>query len=133
MKNIFKEYNSDLGFDIPDKGNLEKWASQGVLLLNCALTVRQNKPGSHYKFWKNSTDNLINLISKNKKNIIYILLGNFAKKKKKLINVENNFILEASHPSPLSANRGGFFGCKIFSKTNEILESINKKKIDWEL
>ena len=90
LRNIFKEYNRDLGFDIPNKGNLEKWASQGVLLLNCALTVRQNK-------------------------------------------VENNFILEASHPSPLSANRGGFFGCKIFSKTNKILESINNKKIDWEL
>lgn len=133
LNNLFKELNNDLKIPIPKHGNLESWAEQGILLLNCALTVRQKKPGSHYKFWKQHTDNLIQYISDNKNDIIYILLGNFAKNKKCLINCNKNFIIEANHPSPLSANRGGFFGSKIYSKTNQILEQLNKNKINWEL
>lgn len=133
LKNLFKELNNDLNLPIPNHGNLESWAKQGILLLNCALTVRQKKPGSHYKYWKDYTDSLIKYISDNKNNVIYILLGNFAKNKKKFINCNNNFIIEANHPSPLSANRGGFFGSKIYSKCNVILEQINKNSINWEL
>lgn len=133
LNNLLKELNNDLQIPIPNHGNLESWAQQGVLLLNCALTVRQKKPGSHYKFWKEYTDSLIKYISNERKNIIYILLGNFAKNKKNLIDCKNNFIIEATHPSPLSANRGGFFGSKIYSKTNKILEQLNKNSINWEL
>jgi uracil-DNA glycosylase len=133
LRNILKEYHTDLDLPIPKHGNLEKWAQQGVLLLNCALTVREKKPGSHYKYWKNSTDYLIKYISENKTNIVYILLGNFAKNKKNLIDLNNNHIVEANHPSPLSANRGGFFGSKIFTKTNQILEQHKINKINWEL
>jgi uracil-DNA glycosylase len=133
LNNLFKELHNDLNIPIPNHGNLESWAKQGVLLLNCALTVRQKKPGSHYKYWKSYTDSLLEYISKNKKNVIYILLGNFAKNKKKFINCDENFIIEANHPSPLSANRGGFFGSKIYSKCNQILEQLNKNPINWEL
>jgi uracil-DNA glycosylase len=133
LNNLLKELNNDLTIPIPNHGNLESWAQQGILLLNCALTVRQKNPGSHYKYWKQYTDNLIQYISNHKSNVIYILLGNFAKNKKSLINCEQNFIIEATHPSPLSANRGGFFGSKIYSKTNNILEHLNKNIINWEL
>lgn len=133
LNNLFKELNNDLNIPIPEHGNLESWAAQGILLLNCALTVRQKKPGSHYKYWKKYSDNLIQYISNHKDNVIYILLGNFAKNKKSLINCNKNYIIEANHPSPLSANRGGFFGSKIYSKTNQILEQLNKNKINWKL
>lgn len=133
LRNIFKEYKNDLNLPIPNHGNLENWAKQGVLLLNCALTVRQKKPGSHYIYWKKYTDSLIKYISDHKDNVVYILLGNFAKSKKSLIICNKNYIIEANHPSPLSANRGGFFGSKIFTKTNKFLDQNNIKNINWKL
>ena len=114
-------------------GDLTNWAKQGVLLLNCALTVRQGKSNSHYKYWQTFTDNLIKYISNIKESIIFVLWGNFAKQKKALINLESkkHFILESTHPSPLSAGKGGWFGNNHFSKINKFLENNNKKKINW--
>ena len=133
LRNIYKELNNDINFGIPNHGNLTNWAKQGILLLNSSLTVRESTPGSHIKLWEKYTDNIIKLISDKNNSIIFILWGNFAKKKKKLIDINKHYILEANHPSPLSANRGGWFGCKHFSKSNTILETINKKTIDWNL
>lgn len=135
LKNIYKELHKDedIEFLIPTHGDLENWAKQGILLLNCALTVRQKSPLSHMKYWKNFTDCIIKYISENCTNIVFLLWGTFSKSKKKLINLDNHHILEAHHPSPLSANRGGWFGCKHFSKTNKILDSLNKTVIDWNL
>ena len=133
LRNIYKELESDINFISPKNGNLTKWAEQGILLLNSSLTVRESSPCSHIKLWEKYTDNIIKKISDVNDKTIFILWGNFAKKKKKLINTEKHIILEANHPSPLSANRGGWFGCKHFSKSNEILESLNKDKIDWSL
>lgn len=134
LKNIYKELKEDLvDFEIPKHGDLTNWAKQGVLLLNASLTVREHCANSHSKLWMKVTDNVIEYLSNNSKNIIFLLWGNFAKNKKKLINIENHHILEANHPSPLSANRGGWFGCKHFSKTNEILTQLDKSPIDWKL
>lgn len=133
LKNIYKELESDINFCIPKHGNLTNWAKQGILLLNSSLTVRESCPASHIKFWEKFTDNIIKMISENTENTIFILWGNFAKKKKKLINTDNHTILEANHPSPLSANRGGWFDCKHFSKSNQILNKLNKKEIEWNL
>ena len=135
LKNIYKELNQDdeVDFTIPTHGDLENWSKQGVLLLNCALTVRQKSPLSHMKYWKNYTDCIIRYISDNCKDVIFLLWGSFSKSKKKIINLENHHILESHHPSPLSANRGGWFGCKHFSKTNKILDSLGKSEIDWNL
>ena len=133
LKNIFKELKSDCNINIPKHGDLTSWAKQGVLLLNTSLTVRQSCPNSHTKYWLPFTDNLIKYISQNKENIIFILWGSNAKNKKKLINLNKHHILEANHPSPLSANRGGFFNCCHFSKTNSILTKLNKPLIDWSL
>ena len=132
LRNIYKELQNDLGIPTPRHGDLSKWAHQGVLLLNSTLTVRQHCPNSHSKYWTPFTDNLIRYLSE-KGNIIFILWGNHAKKKKNLINIENNYILEATHPSPLSCNRGGFFGCQHFSQCNQLLEKMNKQTIQWEL
>jgi len=130
--NIFKEINTDLGKTIPDTGNLERWANQGVLLLNATLTVRAHQAGSHQnKGWETFTDQVIRTISENKKNVVFLLWGGFAKKKAKLIDSSKHLILTSGHPSPLSANRGYWFGNKHFSLTNEYLKEKGKQPIDW--
>jgi uracil-DNA glycosylase len=131
--NIFKELKSDLGIGIPSGGNLEKWASQGVLLLNASLTVRQNEPGSHSKTgWLEFTDHVIKKLSDEREGIVFLLWGKFAQEKQSLIDETKHFVLKAAHPSPFSA-ANGFFGCKHFSKTNELLMKQNKSPIDWKL
>jgi uracil-DNA glycosylase len=133
LLNIFKELKEDVSFNIPKSGNLEKWATQGVLLLNSILTVRAHQAGSHQnKGWEMFTDHVIRKISEQKSGVIFLLWGNYAKAKKILIDTEKHYILEASHPSPLSAYNG-FFGCKHFSKTNEILLKLGKNPIDWQI
>jgi uracil-DNA glycosylase len=132
LQNIFKEIRDDLGIEIPDNGNLEHWADQGILLLNATLTVRANAAGSHQnKGWEIFTDSVIKKISERKTGVVFLLWGNFAMKKSDLIDEEKHFILKAPHPSPLA--RGGFFGCKHFSITNKILEEQGKKPIDWSV
>ena len=133
--NIFKEIQSDLGYKYQDnKGDLTKWAKQGVMLLNATLTVRNNSAGSHQnKGWETFTDKVIELISIETNNTVFLLWGSFAKQKKKLIDTEKHKILESGHPSPLSANRGYWFGNKHFSRCNDYLDSVGKSKIDWSL
>ena len=131
LQNIFKEIASDLGLSIPNSGNLTRWAEQGVLLLNATLTVRASQAGSHQgKGWEEFTDAVIKIISEKAENVVFILWGSYAIKKKTLINASKHCILTAPHPSPLSSYRG-FFGCKHFSKTNEYLESVGKQPIEW--
>ena len=133
LKNIFKELNSDLGCYIPNNGYLKSWADQGVLLLNTVLTVRAGTPNSHKnKGWETFTDKVISVLNEREDPVIFILWGNNAIAKKKLITNKNHFILQSVHPSPLSASRG-FFGSKPFSKANEILKSIGKTPIDWQI
>lgn len=133
LVNIFKELKSDLGIEIPGNGNLEKWAHQGVLLLNASLTVRQNEPGSHSKIgWLQFTDQVIRKISEEKEGIIFLLWGKFAQEKQSLIDETKHYVLKAAHPSPFSA-ANGFFGCKHFSKTNDLLVSQQKSPIDWKI
>ncbi|MAX69858.1 MAG: uracil-DNA glycosylase [Flavobacteriaceae bacterium] len=132
--NIFKEIEQDLGVTYPKSGNLEPWADQGVLLLNATLTVRAHQAGSHQnKGWEQFTDAVIKLISDNRNNVVFLLWGGFAKKKKKLVDTEKHFVLETGHPSPLSANRGYWFGNKHFSKTNSLLEQVGQSAIEWKL
>ena len=132
--NIFKEIEQDLGITYPKSGNLMPWADQGVLLLNATLTVRAHQAGSHQnKGWEQFTDAVIKTISTEKTNVIFLLWGGFAKKKKKLIDTKKHIILESGHPSPLSANRGYWFGNKHFSKTNSQLEQVGETSIDWKL
>ncbi len=129
--NIFKELKYDIGIDIPKDGNLERWAIQGVLLLNSILTVRKNCPGSHSKKgWENFTDEVISILSKNKNNLVFLLWGNYAKSKLKIIDQNNHFILTSSHPSPFSANNG-FFNSFHFSQTNSYLKKNKIKEIKW--
>lgn len=130
LVNIFKELYQDLGIQKMD-GDLTSWAKQGVLLLNSSLSVRESCANSHSKLWKDFTDNAIKYISDEREGIIFILWGTNAKSKKKFIDDNKHYILESNHPSPLSANRGGFFGCKHFSKCNEILLRNNKTQIEW--
>jgi uracil-DNA glycosylase len=133
LVNIFKELHNDLGINIPESGNLEKWARQGVLLLNASLTVRQNEPGSHAKTgWLQFTDSVIRKISDEKEGIVFLLWGKFAQEKQALIDETKHFVLKAAHPSPYSANNG-FFGCRHFSMTNELLMKQHKSPIDWKL
>ena len=131
LQNIFKELNDDLNLEIPSSGNLEHWAEQGVLMLNATLTVRARKAGSHQKKgWEEFTDNVIRILSEEKENLIFLLWGGFAQNKAQIIDNEKHYILTAAHPSPFSAY-SGFFGCKHFSKTNEILKKLNQKPIKW--
>ena len=131
LGNIYKELNADLGVPIPRHGNLEKWADQGVLLLNATLTVRANQAGSHQgKGWEKFTDALIKRLSEKRVGIVFILWGRFAQAKESLIDKDKHYILKAAHPSPFSAYNG-FFGCKHFSKTNEILHRHGINEIDW--
>jgi uracil-DNA glycosylase len=131
--NIFKEIHEDLGIPVHSSGNLEKWADQGVLLLNATLTVRENQAGSHQKRgWETFTDAAISLLSEKRTGLIFVLWGNFAIAKRELIDTGKHHILTAAHPSPLSANKG-FFGCRHFSKINEILRNSGKTEINWGL
>lgn len=132
LLNIFKELKSDLGHDIPNHGNLTKWATQGVLLLNATLTVRAGQPGSHQKKgWETFTDEIIKYVSEQKQQCVFLLWGNFAKSKAELVDGTKHLILQASHPSPLA--RGAFFGSKPFSQTNDYLVTNNKTAINWDL
>ena len=133
LVNIFKEINNDLSIPVPGHGNLEKWAEQGVLLLNATLTVRASQAGSHQKKgWETFTDEAIKRIALKKKGLIFLLWGRFAQNKETLINENDHYILKAAHPSPFSAYNG-FFGCKHFSKTNEILKKEGETPIDWSI
>ena len=131
LQNIFKEINSDLGIPMPKSGNLTRWAEQGVLLLNATLTVRASQAGSHQgRGWEEFTDAVIKIISEKADNVVFILWGSYAIKKKALIDASKHCILTAPHPSPLSSYRG-FFGCKHFSQTNTYLASKGKTPIEW--
>jgi uracil-DNA glycosylase len=131
--NIFKELHEDIGFRIPNHGNLTKWAQQGVFLLNASLTVRAGEPMSHAKIgWAPFTDAVIKKISDQKNNVVFLLWGKFAQEKRILIDESKHLILRSVHPSPLSAY-GGFFGCRHFSKTNEYLTSKGIDPVDWSL
>ncbi len=130
--NIFKEIETDLGISYPVSGDLTKWSKQGVLLLNATLTVRAHNAGSHQKKgWEIFTDAVIKTISSNKSDVIFLLWGGFAKQKAKLIDKSKHHILTSGHPSPLSANRGYWFGNKHFSKSNNILKELNVAPINW--
>jgi uracil-DNA glycosylase len=133
LVNIFKELRSDLNIETPKTGNLEKWAKQGVLLLNATLTVREAQAGSHQgKGWERFTDAAIRAVSDNCSRVVFILWGNFAQAKAPLIDTSRHFILKGVHPSPLSASRG-FFGCKHFSQANLLLKEAGVPEIDWSL
>ena len=132
LKNIFKEIHDDLGITMSGYPDLEKWARQGVLLLNAVLTVRAGQPASHSSIgWTEFTDAVIKYISDHCTGVVFLLWGNFARSKKALIDTTRHYVLEAAHPSPLA--RGAFFGCRHFSKTNEILAREGKTPIDWQL
>ncbi|MBQ9992937.1 MAG: uracil-DNA glycosylase [Firmicutes bacterium] len=133
LQNIYKELHSDLGCYIPNNGYLQKWAEQGVLLLNTVLTVRAHQANSHKGLgWENFTDAVIKAINELDRPIVAILWGRPAQTKKELLTNPKHLILEAPHPSPLSASRG-FFGCRHFSKTNEFLQSHGMEPIDWQI
>ncbi len=133
LKNMYKELQDDLGIAPPSHGYLAKWAEQGILMLNAVLTVRAGMAGSHAnKGWENFTDAAIQALSREKKGVIFVLWGNFAKTKRSLIDESKHHVLTAAHPSPFSAHNG-FFGCGHFSKINEILVSEGKSPIDWRL
>ena len=132
LVNIFREITQDLGVPYPISGNLERWASQGVLLLNATLTVRVNEAGSHQnQGWETFTDAVIAAVSKHCNNVVFMLWGGYAKKKANLIDSSKHCILTSGHPSPLSANRGHWFGNKHFSKANAYLTSVGKETINW--
>jgi uracil-DNA glycosylase len=131
LRNIYKEIKSDLGVDVPDTGTLERWAKQGVLLLNATLTVEAGQPGSHQGLgWETFTDSVIKTISHQKEHVVFLLWGNYAEAKAGLIDEKKHLILKTSHPSPLSAYRG-FLGCKHFSKTNKYLKQLHLGEINW--
>ena len=133
LVNIFKEQHDDLGIRIPNHGNLVKWADQGILLLNATLTVRANQAGSHQgKGWEQFTDAVIRKISEQRVGIVFLLWGRYAQAKEELIDQSKHYILKAAHPSPFSAFNG-FFGCKHFSKTNDLLARHALPPVDWEL
>lgn len=133
LKNIYKELNAELGLYIPNNGYLEKWARQGVMLLNSSLTVRDGEANSHKgKGWEIFTDKIVEILNKRPEPVIFLLWGNDAKKKEELITGGQHLILTAAHPSPLSANRG-FFGCGHFKKVNNMLTAMNKEPIDWQI
>ncbi len=132
LKNIFQEIRTDCGITMSGYPNLEKWARQGVLLLNAILTVEAYKAASHSKIgWEEFTDAVIRYLSDNCEGIVFLLWGNFARSKRGLIDTSRHYVLEAAHPSPLA--RGAFFGCRHFSQTNNILISQGKTPIDWQL
>lgn len=133
LKNIYKELNSDLGIPITDKGDLTCWAKEGILLLNSVLTVEKDKPASHKNLgWEEFTDSIISKVNEKDSPVVFILWGNFAKSKKRLITNTKHLVIESSHPSPFSCNYG-FFGSKPFSRTNEFLKNNNIKEIDFSI
>lgn len=133
LRNIYKELNSDLGYKIPNHGSLEKWAKEGVLLLNAVLTVRRGEPNSHQgRGWEIFTNKIIELLNERKEPIVFILWGKKAQEKEALITNDRHLIIKSSHPSPFSAHRG-FLGSKPFSKTNEFLIANKMEPIDWEI
>lgn len=133
LLNIFKELNNDLGIPMARSGNLEKWAREGVLLLNASLTVRAGQAASHSRHgWETFTDAAIRALSRERENLVFILWGNYAIAKETLIDSSKHLVLKSVHPSPLSASRG-FFGCHHFSKTNNYLIEHNIEPIDWKL
>lgn len=133
LVNIFKELNSDLGYTIPEKGDLTKWGQQGVLLLNALLSVRENQPLSHKDYgWMIFTDKIIELLNDKEEPVVFILWGSFARSKKKLISAKHHLVIENVHPSPLSAYRG-FFNSKPFTKINDFLVKTNQEPIDFRI
>jgi len=131
LKNIFAEIRDDLGVHSPSSGNLERWADQGVLLLNATLTVRAHEAGSHQKRgWEQFTDAVIRAVSEKKENVVFLLWGSYAQKKGAFIDTHKHLVLKAPHPSPLSSYRG-FFGCKHFSQANTYLADRGKNEIVW--
>ncbi len=133
LKNIFKEIHTDLELPIPTHGNLESWASSGVLLINATLTVRAHEAGSHQKQgWETFTDKVIETVSQEKEHVVFLLWGRFAQAKKKLIDTSKHLVLESVHPSPLSAYNG-FYGCRHFSKTNEYLREHGIEEVNWSV
>lgn len=132
LRNIYKELHSDLGVPVAGHGDLTHWAEQGVLLLNAFLTVEKNKPRSHQKIgWENFTDAVIKVLSNERENLVFMLWGGFARKKKTLIDSSKHLILEAAHPSPLAG--GAYFGSKHFSQANDYLQKHNQQTINWSL
>ncbi|MBO7475968.1 MAG: uracil-DNA glycosylase [Campylobacter sp.] len=130
--NIFKELQTEFGYEIPKNGDLTNWAKQGVLLLNSSLSVAANKPNSHSKFgWQIFTDSVIKILSQKRQNLVFMLWGNYAKAKANLVDENRHLVLKAAHPSPLAG--GAFFGCNHFKKCNEYLKSHNKNEIDWRI
>lgn len=133
LRNIFKELESDLGYKPPENGDLSEWAKQGVLLLNATLTVRAASPGSHQgKGWEEFTDSVIKKLSDERKNLVFILWGSYARKKGSVIDSSKHAIIQSPHPSPFSADRG-FFGSKPFSKANEYLQNHSISPVNWKL
>ena len=133
LLNIFKELKGDLGLDMPTSGSLEKWAKQGVLLLNAVLTVEDGKAASHQgKGWEQFTDKIIHVLNEEREGLVFILWGSYAQKKAAFVDRKKHFVIESVHPSPLSAHRG-FFGTKPFSRANAYLKSKGLKEIDWSL
>ncbi len=131
LQNIFKEVQSDIGTPMPESGELDRWAEQGVLLLNAVLTVRAHQAASHAgRGWEKFTDAVVRAIAERKSEVVYMLWGSYAQKKGAIASPANNLILKAVHPSPLSAYRG-FFGCKHFSEANKYLESVGKTPVVW--
>lgn len=134
LVNMYKELNTDLDLTIPIHGDLTAWAEQGVFLLNASLTVRARAANSHQKIgWQKFTDAVIRTLSEKRTGIVFLLWGGFAKKKASLIDKTKHHVLTSGHPSPLSANRGYWFGNKHFSKTNELLKSQDGRPIDWQI
>jgi len=134
LVNIYKELATDLSISVPKSGDLISWAKQGALLLNATLTVKQAEANSHQKYgWQTFTDQVINKISEERSDVVFLLWGGFAKKKGAKIDAGKHHILTSGHPSPLSANRGYWFGNKHFSKTNQILKELGKSTINWKI
>ncbi len=132
LKNIFKEIKDDVGLEIPDHGDLTNWATQGVFLLNAMLTVEKNRAGAHKDIgWQTFTNVVIQTLSSQKNNLVFLLWGNFARSKKEWIDTTKHLVLEAAHPSPLAG--GAFFGCKHFSKANEFLKKSGQIAVEWQL
>jgi uracil-DNA glycosylase len=132
LRNIFKELNNDVGIELPIFGSLERWAKQGVLLLNAGLTVEKDKANSHKHLdWNIFTDAVIELINREKEGVVFMLWGNFAQKKGSKIDAEKHLVLASGHPSPMSANQGKWFGNKHFSTANKYLRKGKKKAIKW--
>ena len=134
LRNIFHELHADLGVERPKHGDLTHWAEQGVLLLNAVLTVEAGQPTSHQKRgWEEFTDHVIDVLNEQREHIVFILWGAYAQRKGQRINQDKHLVLKAAHPSPLAANRGGFFGCKVFTKSNNYLKQHGIEPIDWQL